>query len=104
MPVMEISVLPIGTETASVSSYIARAVGILEQRKEIKYRLTPMSTVIEAASVAELLMIARKMHEAVLKSGVVRAVTTIRIDDRKDRKISLDQKIDSVKKKLRKSR
>ncbi len=101
MPIMEISVVPLGTESASVSKYIAEAVKALKKQKGIKYQLTSMGTIIEASSVGGLLNVAGKMHKAVLSGKIKRVVTTIKIDDRKDKKLTAKGKIKSVQKRLR---
>jgi len=101
MPIMEISIVPLGTKTASVSGYVADAVKLLKEQKGIKYELTSMGTIIEADSVGKLLVIAGKMHKTVLKDKIKRVVTTIKIDDRKDRKLTAKGKIKSVQKRLR---
>jgi uncharacterized protein (TIGR00106 family) len=101
MPIMEISIVPLGTGTASVSRYVAEAVKVLKKQKGIKYELTSMGTIIEADSVGKLLVIAGKMHKTVLKDKIKRVVTTIKIDDRKDRKLTAKGKIKSVQKRLR---
>ena len=101
MPIMEISLVPLGTKTASVSKYIAEAVKILKKQRGIKYRLTSMGTIIEAYSIEQLLDIAGKMHKAVLGNKIKRVVTTVKIDDRKDKKITANGKIKSLQKKLK---
>lgn len=101
MPIMEISIVPLGTETVSVSRYVTDAVKMLKEQKGIKYELTSMGTIIEADSVGKLLDIAGKMHKTVLKDKIKRVVTTIKIDDRRDRKITAKGKVRSVQKKLR---
>ena len=40
MAIAEVSVVPLGTKTPSVSQYVARAVKVLEQEKDIKYETT----------------------------------------------------------------
>ena len=100
MPLMEISVIPIGTKIPSVSEYVAEAVGILKKEKGIKYTLVSMSTIIEADTIERLLEIAGKMHCVVFCDEVKRVVTTIKIDDRKDKNLTGEGKIKSVKQKL----
>jgi len=99
MPIAEISVVPLGTGTPSVSQYVARAVKVLQQEKDIKYELTAMGTTIEG-DLDRILAVVRKMHEAVFGEGVIRVLTTIKIDDRRDRAQTMKAKLDSVKKKL----
>jgi uncharacterized protein (TIGR00106 family) len=99
MAIAEISVVPLGTKTPSVSQYVARAVKVLEREKDIKYEITPMGTIIEG-DLDKILTVVRKMHEAVFGEGVARVLTTVRIDDRRDKAQNMKGKVDSLKKKL----
>ena len=99
MALIKVSIVPLGTGTPSVGKYIARAVEVLQGEKDIKYELTAMGTIIEG-DLDRLLTLARKMHEAVFDAGVMRALTIIEIDDRRDKTSSISSKIESVKKKL----
>jgi len=101
MPIMEISIVPLGTKTPSVSKYVAEAVKILKKQKKIKYELTSMGTIIEANSVGQLLSIANKMHRVVLRDKIKRVVTAIKIDDRKDKKLTAEGKINALRKKIK---
>ncbi len=100
MPIMEISIVPVGIRDASVSKYVAEALKVLKNEKGILYELNSMGTVIESDSLDILLEIAKKMHETVLSGEVKRVVTTIKIDDRKDKKLSMRGKIKSVESKI----
>jgi len=99
MAIAEISVVPLGTKTPSVSQYVARAVKVLEGEKDIKYEITPMGTVIEG-DLDMILAVARKMHEATFGEGVVRVLTTVKIDDRRDKAQSMKGKVESLRKNL----
>lgn len=99
MVIAEISVVPIGTCTPSVSQYVAKAIGVLGQEKNIKYKLTGMGTILEGELTAVLEAV-RKMHESVFSDQMQRVVTTIRIDDRRDRESSVEHKIQSVARRL----
>ncbi|EFK95880.1 protein containing DUF77 [sediment metagenome] len=101
MPIMEISIVPLGTKSASVSEYVAKAVKVLEKYRGIRYQLTSMGTLIESNSLGQLLDIAGSMHKAVLSNKIKRVVTMIKIDDRKDEKLTAEGKIKSVQKKLK---
>jgi uncharacterized protein (TIGR00106 family) len=100
MAIIEISIVPMGTSTPSVSQYVARAIGVLEKQKSIKYRLTGMGTILEG-DLTEVLAAAQKMHEVIFDEQVKRVVTSIRIDDRRDKESSIDYKTQSVAKKLK---
>ena len=99
MAIAEVSVVPLGTKSASVSQYVARAIKILEQEQDIKHEITPMGTIIEG-DLDRILAVIKRMHEAVLGEGVVRVVTTVKIDDRRDKPLTMKGKLDSVRQKL----
>ncbi len=98
MAVLEISVVPIGTASTSLSSYVADCVRLLKGKK-IKYELTSMGTNMEG-DLGKLIRIAMEMHEVPFKKGVHRVLTTIKIDDRRDKKGTLTGKKQSVHLKL----
>ena len=98
MAILEISVVPIGTKSTSVSSYVAECIKILKEEK-VRYELTSMGTNIEG-DLKDLFRIAQKMHREPFKKGALRVVTTLRIDDRRDKKGTLSAKKRAVRRKL----
>jgi len=100
MPIMEISIIPLGTQTPSISKYIACCLGILKKEKGITFEFTSMGTIVEASSLRKLFGIAEKMHKKVLSCGIMRVTTTIKIDERLDKRQTMKDKIKSVKQKL----
>ena len=98
--VVEVTVVPIGTEGPSLSEYVAEAIQILEDG-EVEYELTSMGTLIEG-ELEETLEVARKMHESVFSDKIERVVTNIRIDDRRDKELSIQGKKDSVEERMKK--
>ncbi len=94
--VAEISIVPLGTGSASVSEYVAACLDVVEQQKKVAYRLTPMGTILEG-SLDDILAITRKMHEEPFNRGAMRVVTTLKIDDRRDKTLSMNGKVQSVK-------
>ena len=99
MAVVEVAVIPLGTKTPSVSKYVARALEVLEKENDIKYELTSMETIIEG-DLDKVLDLAKKMHEAVFDKEILRVVTIIKIDDRRDKPLSMEGKVKSVQEKL----
>ncbi len=99
MALIEVSVVPLGIGTTSVSQYVARAVEVLRGEKDIRYELTAMGTIIEG-DLEHLLTLVQRMHEAVFDAGVGRVVTTVKIDDRRDKVSTMSSKTESVKRKL----
>jgi len=93
--IAEISVVPLGTGSTSLSKFVAECDAVLANNKSLKYRLTPMGTVIEGP-LDDVLSLARQMHEVPFSKGVFRVLTTIKIDDRRDKTASMKQKLESV--------
>jgi len=100
MAIVQVSVVPIGTASTSLSKWVAESLRVLRNHSDLKYQLTPMGTVIEG-ELDELFEVAREMHETLFKDGVTRVLTRISIDDRRDKRLTLQSKVDSVMKKLR---
>lgn len=100
MAIVDISIIPIGTGSTSVSGYVAQVHKVLEQNaSRVKYKLTPMNTVIEG-ELPILLEVIQQMHEVPFQNGAARVSTTIRIDDRRDHVSTMEQKLQSVQEKL----
>ena len=92
----ELTIIPIGTSGTSLSRYIAAAVGALEDAG-VKYDITGMGTIIEADDAEKLFDSIKKAHEAVFKAGAQRVATSVKIDDRRDKEETLEDKVSSVK-------
>lgn len=99
MALMEINIVPLGTKSVSVSRYVTKAANVLEKEK-VKYSLTSMGTIVQAGSVKELLAIAEKMHKTVFDGNVKRVVTDIKIDQRRDKEVTIEGKVGSVRNKM----
>lgn len=98
MALMEISLIPIGTESPSFSSSVVNAVRIIED-KGLKYQLTPTSTIMEG-SIDQLMDTAKAIHQNATANGVHRVVTNISIDERMDKHMSMDQQIEIINQSL----
>ena len=99
MAIAEVSVVPLGTKTASVSQYVAQAIEVLDREKEMKYEITAMGTIVEG-DLDSILAVVKKMHEATFGEGVARVITMVEIDDRRDKARGMREKVDSLKDKL----
>jgi len=98
MAILEISVVPIGTKDPSLSYFVADCIRILKGEK-VDYELTAMGTNIEG-NLKDLIRVALKMHEVPFQKGVSRVVTTLKIDDRRDKKGTISGKKKAVQEKL----
>ena len=93
---VEFSVVPVGTGV-SISPQIAKALKIVAE-SGVKYKANPMGTVLEG-DWDTVMAVVRKCHEAVMQDGA-RALTTITIDDRREKEERIDKKLESVEQKL----
>lgn len=100
MAVVEVTVIPIGTKDPSLSKYVAKALEELEN-KDVDYELTPSGTVLEG-DLSEILEVIRDMHESVFGDDIKRVVTSVQIDDRRDKKHTRAGKKKSVEDRMKK--
>ncbi len=99
MAIMEISVVPLGTGQPGVGEYVAEIIAYLRQ-EQIPHTLTDMGTIIEG-EVDQLLALAKILHELPFQHNIWRVVTHIAIDDRRDKKVHLQEKIQAVSRRLK---
>ena len=102
MAIVDVTIIPVGTETPSVSQYVADIQKVLSKHEdEITYQLTPMNTLIEG-ELSTLLNIVQEMHEVPFENGIQRVCTNLRIDDRRDKENhTMAGKLQSVQSKLK---
>ena len=93
--IAEIHVVPLGTATTSLSSYVAACLDAIKQAQGISYQLTAMGTIIQGP-LERVLELAQKIHEIPFTMGVQRVATTIYIDDRRDRLATMEDKVKAV--------
>jgi len=96
MIILEFSVVPVGTGKTSVSEYVAKACEVIEA-SGIRYMVTPMGTIIETESLEKAFDVVKRTHEAVLEAGTKRVITTIKIDDRRDKERKMEDKVEKLK-------
>ena len=98
--IVELSIVPIGTSKTGISEYVARAVEAIKD-SGLKYQLHPTGTVFEAPDLGTALGVSKAAHQAVLDAGAKRVLTTIHLDDRLDMPKGMEERVKSVKSKLK---
>ena len=93
--IAELSVIPLGLGP-SVSRYVKEAIRELKS-SNIRFELSAMGTVLEADNIDALFEAVKMAHEAVFKAGALRVVTTLKIDDRRDKALSIESKLKAIK-------
>ena len=94
MIVAEVSVSVLG-ESSSIGHFVRAAVEALK-KSGLKTLPGPNGTSIEAASIDEVLGAVRAAHMAVVDAGAKRVVTTLKIDDRRDKPATLETKLSAI--------
>ena len=92
----EFSVVPVG-QGVSLSPVIARVL-LIVAKSGVRYKANPMGTVLEG-SWEEVMGVIKQCHDEVMKDSE-RAVTSIKIDDRKGTDARIEKKLRSVEQKL----
>ena len=95
MIVADLSMIPMGERT-SASRYV-RAVHQVLKESGLNFVPGPMSTTLEAESMDEIFDVTKKANEALAQLGVQRVVTTLKIDYRTDKEISIDTKMSTIR-------
>jgi uncharacterized protein (TIGR00106 family) len=98
MAVAEVTVVPLGTGSPSLSAYVAKVLKVLE-KSGLTYQLTPMGTIIQGDP-REIMNVVLEMHNTLFSKEIQRVVTTLKIDDRRDKSLSMESKVKAVKEKM----
>lgn len=94
MPIVEVSIVPIGTGSTGVSRYVQAAVDVIKA-SGLAYEVTPMGTCLQGDWDSVFATI-KAMHEALAAMGCARLVTTIKVDDRRDKDQPMRTKVDKA--------
>jgi uncharacterized protein (TIGR00106 family) len=98
MAVAEVSVVPVGTGSPSISNYVAEAFKIVRE-SGLKYELSSMSTNLEG-DVPKIMEVVGEIHQSAFSQGAVRVLTSLKIDDRRDKPLTMDGKRAAVMSKI----
>lgn len=93
--VAELRIIPLGTPTTSLSQYVAACVKAIKEAEGITYDVTAMGTAVQGP-LDKILALAQKVHEIPFTMGAKRVLTMINIDDRRDKRITIESKIKAV--------
>ena len=97
MIIAEFSVIPVGTKTTGVGTYVKAALKELEKQGSIRAQPEAMGTVIEAENLGDIFKAVEKAHNALFDLGIKRVVTEIKIDDRRDKEATIESKVNALK-------
>jgi uncharacterized protein (TIGR00106 family) len=99
MATADLTVISLGRPEASASSYIAEIQRRLAAQDRVGYRMHAMGTSWEG-STEDILRVVGELHAVPFELGVPRVYTMLKLDERRDREQSLDDKVASVERLL----
>ena len=94
--IAQLSVYPIG-EGTSLSRFVKKGVSIIEE-SGYSYEIGGMSTAIEIPDLDALFELIKRVHAAHVDEGARRVVIDLKVDDRRDKKATIESKKKAVKK------
>src|SRR3954463_8521454 len=99
MATADLTVISLGRADVSASSYIAEIQRRLAAQDRVRYRLHAMGTELEGTT-ADILAVVGELHAVPFEMDVPRVYTVLKLDERRDREQSLDDKVASVERRL----
>jgi uncharacterized protein (TIGR00106 family) len=95
MPVLEISITPVGTDATSFSRHVSQAREVVEKRG-LQYQITPMSTMVEG-ELDDLMSLVKEVHNMPFSAGVERVITNVTIDERRDKEMNMHNMVEAAR-------
>lgn len=101
MVTAEISLYPVGTDSTSLSFYIAKSIESIQDMTSLSHQVTPMGTILESNDLGKIFEATKTMSETIHRLGVKRIEIILKIDSRTDKSQTADQKMESLNKYLK---
>jgi len=95
----DLTVIALGRADASASRYIAEIQRRLERQDRVRYLLHAMGTSLEGTT-EDILAVVAELHAVPFELGMPRVYTVLKLDERRDREQTLEDKVESVRRLL----
>lgn len=99
MATADLTVIALGRPDASASAYIAEIQRRLAAQDRVRYVMHAMGTSLEG-TVEDVLDVVRELHGVPFELGAPRVYTVLKLDERRDREQTLEDKVESVRRRL----
>jgi uncharacterized protein (TIGR00106 family) len=99
MATADLTVIGLGRADASASRYIAEIQRRLAAQDRVRYALHAMGTSLEG-STQDILAVVGELHAVPFELGLPRVYTVLKLDERRDKQQTLDDKVASVRRLL----
>jgi uncharacterized protein (TIGR00106 family) len=95
----DLTVIGLGRSDVSGSVYIAEIQRRLARQDRVRYRLHAMGTSLEGHT-ADILALVGELHAVPFELGLERVYSVLKLDERRDREQTLDDKVAAVEREL----
>ena len=95
MATADLTVIALGRPDPGASEYIAEIQRRLAAQDRVRFRLHAMGTSLEGET-ADILAVVAELHAVPFELGVPRVYTVLKLDERRDREQTLEDKVASV--------
>ena len=99
MATADLTVIGLGRSDPSAGAYIAEIQRRLAAQDRVGYRLHAMGTSLEG-STEDILDVVKELHAVPFELGLPRVYSVLKLDERRDREQTLDDKVESVERRL----
>ena len=99
MATADLTVIALGRAEVSASKYIAEIQRRLAAQDRVGYAMHAMGTSLEGDT-ADVLALVAELHAVPFELGVPRVYTVLKLDERRDREQTLEDKVDAVRRAL----
>src|SRR3954470_986616 len=100
MATADLTVIGLGRSDPSASRYIAEIQRRLAAQDRVRYELHAMGTSLEGET-ADILAVVGELHAVPFELGLPRVYTVLKLDERRDKPQTLDDKVAAVERRLR---
>ena len=100
MATADLTVIGLGRTDPSAGAYIAEIQRRLAAQDKVGYRLHAMGTSLEGET-ADILEIVGELHTVPFELGLPRVYSVLKLDERRDKEQTLDDKVRSVEERLK---
>jgi uncharacterized protein (TIGR00106 family) len=95
----DLTVIALGRPDASASAYIAEIQRKLAQQDRVRYVMHAMGTSLEGTT-TDILAVVAELHAVPFELGIPRVYTVLKLDERRDKAQTLEDKVASVRRLL----
>jgi uncharacterized protein (TIGR00106 family) len=99
MATADLTVIALGRSEVSASRYIAEIQRRLAAQDDVRYLMHAMGTSLEG-STADILRIVGELHAVPFELGIPRVYSVLKLDERRDKEQTLEDKVASVRRLL----